>query len=182
MDVPSIMPETLTAVRYKKDKLSRIIYTPILPVVGRKKNGTSDNQPRDLPPKKSFQNPFKLFGKLDIVLLLITNALVCAVFYGIIASISTLFDRTYEFLDVTTIGLCFLAMGGGMAIGSTINGKLLDKWFEAEKKRFAEKMSKDSERQIDMKDVAKNPDFPLERVSYQATMAPLQTLTVLLGT
>lgn len=160
------MPETLLAVRYKTGKVSRIFYTPVVPIVGRKnKDSSADPPPPQDIPKKPFQNPFKLFAKLDIVLLLIVNAIICAVFYGVIASISTLFTRTYPFLDETKIGLCFLAFGGGMAIGSTINGKLLDKWYEKEKKLFAEKFSNDPENPVDMKAVDKSPDFPLERVS-----------------
>lgn len=157
------MPETLLSVRYKRTKIAKIIYTPVIPVVGRKQEG---NRPQDIPqvPKKSFQNPLKLLAKPDIILLLIANALICAVFYGVLASISTLFDQTYG-LDATKIGLCFLAMGGGMAIGSSINGKLLDKQYESEKKRFLEQMSKDFERQIDPKSLTQTPEFPLERVN-----------------
>ncbi|KAF9454087.1 MFS general substrate transporter [Macrolepiota fuliginosa MF-IS2] len=153
-----IMPETLLAVRFKTDKLSKLVYTPFVPVVGRK-----GAVPRDLPPKKKFQNPFGLFAKPDIVLLLIINAIICAVYYGVIASLSTLFEQTYPFLDTTKIGLCFLAVGGGMGVGSTTNGKLLDKWYVLERKRFAERLSRDSEKDVDVKTVDKLPDFPLER-------------------
>jgi len=160
---PRIMPETLLSVRYKRTRVAKIIYTPILPVVGRKQEG---NRPQSIPQvaKKPFQNPFKLLAKPDITLLLVANALICALYYGVLASISTLFDQTYG-LDATKIGLCFLAMGGGMAMGSSINGKLLDKQYESEKKRFIEQMSKDSERQIDPKSLTQMPEFPLERVN-----------------
>lgn len=159
------MPETLPAVRNKKGEASKILYTPLVPVVGRKnKRGPTDTS-RDLPLKKPFQNPFKLFAELDIVLLLIVNALTCAVSYGVITSIPTLFERTYDFLDETKVGLCYLAIGGGMAIGSTVSGKLLDRWYGKEKRRLAEKFSIDSEGPVDMKSVDKSPDFPLERVS-----------------
>jgi len=144
-------------------------------------------------PKKSFQNPFKLLVKPDIILLLIANALICALFYGVLASISTLFDQTYG-LDATKIGLCFLAMGGGMAFGSSINGKLLDKQYELEKKRFIERMSKDSERQIDPKGLTQTPEFPLERVNlhvfyrfwnlslrFQARLSLMPLLVILLA-
>ncbi|KAF5352633.1 hypothetical protein D9756_005998 [Leucocoprinus leucothites] len=156
-----IMPETLLSVRHKKARVAKIIYTPLVPVVGRRKKNAL---PEEIPevPKKPFQNPLKLFGKPDIVLLLLTNALICAVFYGVLASISTLFDQTYG-LDATRIGLCFLAMGGGMAIGSSANGKLMDKWYELEKKRFLEKVSNEPEKQIDPKTLTKVPEFPLER-------------------
>ncbi|KAJ3573050.1 hypothetical protein NP233_g2682 [Leucocoprinus birnbaumii] len=156
-----IMPETLLSVRYKKTRMARIVYTPFIPVVGRRKKGAV---PENIPelPKKPFQNPFKLFAKPDIVLLLIVNAIICSVFYGVLASISTLFNEVYG-LDATKTGLCFLAMGGGMAFGSSLNGKLLDKYYELEKKRFLERISKETGEQIDVKTLTKNPDFPLER-------------------
>jgi hypothetical protein len=162
------MPETLLAVRYKKTGVAKIIYTPIIPIVGRKKKDTSPEELPDIP-KKPFQNPLKLFTKLDIVLLLLINAIICAVFYGIIASISTLFNRTYG-LNESKIGLCFLAIGGGMAIGSSISGKSLDKWYEAEKKRFMEQVSTDPEKLIDSRTLSKLPDFPLERVSPRGSL------------
>lgn len=186
------MPETLLSVRYKRTRVAKIIYTPIISVVGRKQEG---NRPQGIPrvPKKSFQNPFKLLAKPDIILLLIANALICALFYGVLASISTLFNQTYG-LDATKIGLCFLAMGGGMAIGSSINGKLLDKQYELEKKRFIEQVSKDSERQIDPKSLTQLPEFPLERVNlhisyrfwnsslcFQARLSLMPPLVILLA-
>ncbi|KXN88757.1 Quinidine resistance protein 1 [Leucoagaricus sp. SymC.cos] len=176
-----IMPETLLSVRSKQTKLAKILYTPLVPVVGRKKKGTL---PEEIPevPKKPFQNPLKLFVKFDIVLLLLANALICAVFYGIIASISSLFDEVYG-LDTTRIGLCFLAIGGGMGIGSSANGKLMDMWYEREKKRFIERMSKDSEKQVDPKTLPRLPEFPLEKALFtpEARLGFVPVLIVLLA-
>ena len=62
----------------------------------------------------------------DILVLLMLNAIVCAIYYGFIASLSTLFTTAYPFLNSTTIGLCFLGGGGGMSIGSWGNGRYLD--------------------------------------------------------
>lgn len=174
---PSLMPETLPAVRSKKDGISRILYTPVLPIVGRKNKDGPMDSPQGLPlPKKAFQNPFRLFTESDIVLLLIVNALTCAVSYGVITSIPTLFEQTYDFLDETKVGLCFLAIGGGMAIGSAVSGKLLDKWFVKEKRRFVENLSTDS--LVDTKSVDIYPEFPLERVSLLCLV--VQTLLILL--
>ena len=55
--------------------------------------------------------------------MLLFNATLYAVFYGVTASISTLFSDIYPFLNQTDIGLCFLGIGGGMAIGSVIGGR-----------------------------------------------------------
>jgi hypothetical protein len=58
-------------------------------------------------PRKPFQNPFHLlFGRR--LILMGYKGLICAVFYGVMASISTLFHATYPALNQTQIGLCFL--------------------------------------------------------------------------
>jgi predicted MFS family arabinose efflux permease len=62
----------------------------------------------------------------DIIVLLVLNAIVCAIYYGFIASLSTLFTAAYPFLNSTKIGLCYLGIGGGMTIGSWANGRYLD--------------------------------------------------------
>jgi predicted MFS family arabinose efflux permease len=67
-------------------------------------------------------------------LLLILNAIVCAIYYGFITSLST-FTTAYPFLTSTTIGLCFLGIGGGMTIGSWGNGRYLDWEFRRVSKR-----------------------------------------------
>ncbi|KAJ7162202.1 hypothetical protein C8R46DRAFT_1222345 [Mycena filopes] len=58
--------------------------------------------------------------------LLLINAVVYAVVYGVTASISSLFHDTYPWLSETKLGLCFLTVGGGMILGSLFCGKLLD--------------------------------------------------------
>jgi hypothetical protein len=73
---------------------------------------------------------------VDIIILLGINALINGVMYGVITTISTTFERIYSFLTVTTIGLCFLAYGGGMIAGSAITGKVLDR----EYRRFVRKV------------------------------------------
>jgi predicted MFS family arabinose efflux permease len=91
----------------------------------------------------------------DILLLLITNSIFCAIYYGFIASLSTLFATAYPFLNTTTIGLCYLGIGGGMTIGSWINGMYLDWEFRRVSQRARLPEEKESE------DLA---SFPLEKV------------------
>jgi hypothetical protein len=91
---------------------------PVLPLFGRRTRlahpsaSTATASPNTAPPRKrkSFQNPLRLLLNLDIVLLLFFNGLVCAVFYGVNASISTVFHETYPELSQTQLGLCFLGM------------------------------------------------------------------------
>jgi hypothetical protein len=78
------------------------------------------------------------------------------VFYGILTPLSTLFEETYKDLDETKIGLCFLGIGGGMAVATVVNGKVLD-W---EYRRISKIEG------FDVQGKGKeNPDFPIERVS-----------------
>lgn len=77
---------------------------PVLPIIGRNKPKT----PTVPLPRKPFQNPLRLLLNPDIVILLFFNGLICAVFYGVNASISTIFHQTYPSLSQTQLGLCYL--------------------------------------------------------------------------
>jgi hypothetical protein len=58
---------------------------------------------------KKFQNPLLLLLHVDIALLLFINGIVYSVFYGVTASISTVFHDAYPQLNETELGLCFLS-------------------------------------------------------------------------
>lgn len=98
----------------------------------------------------------------DVSLMLLFNGTLYAVFYGVTASISSLFSDTYPFLNQTDIGLCFLAIGGGMAIGSLIGGRALDKDYRRIKAKLEEKARNDPHSAIRPEDVAKEENFPVE--------------------
>lgn len=120
------------------------IYRPVLPIVRHRGEPCYES----VSPSKGIQNPFRLLVHVDIIILLSLTALVCAVYYGYTATISTLFVTAYPFLSETEIGLCYLAIGGGMAIGSVCNGKLLDWEFRrlSEKNRSRQSEENDPER------------------------------------
>ncbi len=71
--------------------------------------------------------------------LLVFNGVVYAVFYGVTASLSSLFTEIYPFLNQTKIGLCFLAVGGGASCGTVSSGWLLDKEYQAVKRDLVKK-------------------------------------------
>jgi len=115
-----------------------------------------------IPSAKPSRNPFRLLAHTDIIILLFLNAIVCAVFYAFTATISTLFIVAYPYLSETEIGLCFLAIGGGMAIGSSLNGKILD-W---EYREFSKKLKVGSQT-VDEEPSQKHhvsSNFPIEKV------------------
>lgn len=133
------------------------LYRPIIPIIKPK------GDPCELPKPNHLWNPFRLLVNADIIVLLVLNAIVCAVFYSFTATISTLFEATYPFLNETTIGLCFLAIGGGMAIGSVVNGRFLD-W---EYRHIAKARQRRPEKNDTMASTAHNNDhFPIEKVMY----------------
>ncbi|KAI9454143.1 MFS general substrate transporter [Lactarius psammicola] len=99
------------------------IYTAPMPIVGRHH---VTKKPGELPPRKPFTNPFMMFTYPDVFILLLFNGTFYAVFYGVTASLSTSFEEIYPYLTQTDIGLCFLAIGGGMFVGTTLTGKLMD--------------------------------------------------------
>jgi len=143
------------------------LYRPLIPIIGR----TSAVSDAKKPPPKPFKNPFRLFTYPDILILLIFNALLYSVFYGVTASISSLFSDVYPFLNQTDIGLCFLAIGGGMIFGSMFTGKLLDRDYAAIQRKTAKSREVDPERKSNTHSVIKDDSFPVEK-------ARLRTLPV----
>lgn len=95
----------------------------LIPLVGRRNQGSKS----DRPPPKPLANPFRIFLNIDVDVVLLYNGLINSVFYGVIASISSLLNEVYPFLNTTDIGLCFLSIGGGSVLGSVVSGKVLDR-------------------------------------------------------
>ena len=128
---------------------------PLIPIIGRSRRTTG------VPPvieKKKLPNTFWLFLQLDVVLLLLYNGTVNAVFYAISTTITPLFQANYAYLSETDIGLCFLALGGGLTIGSYSNGKLLDYQYKWMKKRFESRIEGDPEKSESVRE-AREEDF-----------------------
>ncbi|KAJ6480631.1 MFS general substrate transporter [Mycena vulgaris] len=116
------LPETLRSMVGNGSIPASPLSRPVILVVGR---GNPPGAGAPLP-RKSFQNPLRLLLNADILILLGFNGLVCAVFYGVNASVSTLLHAAYPALSETQLGLCFLAIGSGMLVGSATSGKILD--------------------------------------------------------
>jgi len=114
--------------------------------------------------KVHIQNPFRLFVNADIMILLVINALVNGVMYGMITTISSTFEEAYPYLTETTIGISFLAYGGSMVIGSILNGIILNKEYQKFKAEYGDPAGdapKDGSIGRVVQDV-----FPLETVGF----------------
>lgn len=161
------LPETLRCIVGDGSIVPSAIYRPVIRIVGRRTSSTESERPS--PP--STNNPFRLLTYPDILLLLLSTGIVYAVVYAVTTTISTLFKDTYPYLTETDIGLCFLPMGGGMIFGSLINGKLLDRDYQAIKRETQSKSLKaaengggEEEKGATQKEMDKNDDdFPIER-------------------
>lgn len=129
------MPETLRSIVGDGSISPARLNRPLIPLMGHgRQNMTA---PATLP-KARMRNPFHLFLHPDILLLLTFNAILYSVWYAVTATISTLFQATYPYLNETDIGLCFLAIGGGLAIGNTVTGRILDADYQSAKHNSTE--------------------------------------------
>jgi predicted MFS family arabinose efflux permease len=155
----SLQPETLESIVGGGRSRIPFLYQPVIPIIGRQVS-QRPTVPREVK-AKVFRNPFRLFLQPDILLLLAISAIVSAVYYGINTSISSLFLAAYPFLDETTIGLCYLAIGGGMIMASSIMGRVLD-WEYLTFRRRAE--TRVAALGLTTVDITKGGFFPLEQV------------------
>lgn len=141
------------------------IYTPIVPILGRL--GRKFPTDVELPPRRGFQNPFTLYLLPDVDVLLAISAIAFAILYAITTTLSTLFKESYPQLNETDLGLCYLAIGGGMLIATFINGPLLDRDYrQTRDKMVANLKALEAEKGIIMQpeDVTKEENFPIELV------------------
>lgn len=142
------LPETMRAlVGNGSLKPTRLIYKPIAPIVGRKYEFTTETETEVSQSRSGSRpnaNPFRLLIYPDIALTLSYTGIVYAVNYTIMSTISSTYAATYPFLSETLIGICFLATGVGMMLGSTITGKLLDLDYARIKKKMDDEGGQDN--------------------------------------
>ena len=155
----SLQPETLRSIVEDGRNRIPILYQPVIPIIGRKvPQGPTVAREVTV---KVFRNPFRLFLQPDILLLLALSAIVSSVFYGINTSISSLFSTAYPFLNETKIGLCYLAIGGGMIMASAIMGPVLDWEYRTFRRRAETRITALG---LTTADITKENSFPLEQV------------------
>jgi hypothetical protein len=118
------------------------------------------------PPPKPLQNPFRLFTYPDVVVLLTFNGIFYSVFYGVTATISSLFAKRYPYLSETDLGLIFLSLGGGMVVGSSFTGKLLDWEYRRIKAKLETRRQRDTEKHVN---AGNEDDFPIEMARLRST-------------
>ncbi|KAF8143314.1 major facilitator superfamily domain-containing protein [Mycena galopus ATCC 62051] len=153
------LPETLRAIVGNGSLPLPPIYYAVFPIIGRE--GRRRLATTTTAAKRKFQNPLRLFLNVDIALLLLINGIVYSVFYGVTASISTVFHHAYPQLNEAELGLCFLTVGGGMIAGSLFCGRLLD--WDYENLRRILRAEDPTAGRVDETSVKANDAFPIER-------------------
>lgn len=96
----------------------------------------SANGPRK---KMNFLTPFIYFTQPDVFFVLWFNSLVYTCFYCFMASTTKQYSIHYPFLSELEIGVCYMAMGVGTISGSFIRGRILDRDYRVEYKKFKER-------------------------------------------
>lgn len=161
-DISRFLPETLRAIvgngSQSPEKYAKFYY-PLIPYIGNSHpKPTQDKNPSEKGPKikPGFINPFLLFIFPDVAVTLLFTGIVYAVNYTITASMASAFHATYPYLSETSLGLCYLSTGGGMLVGSTITGKLLDREYRVLKAKW----DKGDEEKLNTEE--QKEDFPIE--------------------
>lgn len=158
-----LLPETMRALVGNGSIQLPPWQRPFFPVFGRgKRTAVRDPSIPVQPPR--FPNPFLLFQYADLCITLTFTGVVYAVNYSITATISSSFAELYPFLSETDIGLVYLSTGGGMIVGSTVTGKLLDWDYQRVKRDVvaARKAAGDWD-EDSPPDVTKELSFPIEQ-------------------
>ncbi|KAH8119867.1 MFS general substrate transporter [Phellopilus nigrolimitatus] len=141
----------------------------LLPIIGR--STLEINHER--PPPRPLPNPLLLFTSPDLMLLLVSNAIVYSAYYAVTATISSLFSQNFPSLSETEIGLCFLSIGGGGAFATVSTGKLLDRQYMNVKRKFDAANNSDPEKthndtnSSDGDSSAGHDQFPIEKACLQ---------------
>lgn len=116
-------------------------------------------------------NPLRFLLELDVVFMLITNAIAFGVFTAIQATMSLIFQRNYPFLTDAYIGLCYLPMGLGMMIGSGATGRILDRVYKRDRASWEQLRGVGDEgekKQVDKEEL--DLEFPIERTRLKTAM------------
>ncbi|KAK0439767.1 major facilitator superfamily domain-containing protein [Armillaria borealis] len=150
------LPETLRSLVGDGSVVPSKLYRPLIPVVGK----TTSDPSFARPPPKPFRNPLRILNNLDIVLVLSVNAVMNSLYYGITASMSTLFSEAYPSLNQTQIGLCYLAMGGGMLFGSYVLGRVLDREYGKSRRLM---MAVQGPGNMEKSETGIDDNFPIEK-------------------
>ena len=157
------LPETLRAIVGDGSIPAGRIYTQPISLIGKHRVEISSERPT----RKPFKNPLLMFAYPEIFVVLIFNGTLYAVMYGVIASLSVIFEKVYPYLSQTEIGLCFIPIGLGMLVGSLFSGRAMDSYYRKIKDDLIHQARADSEKHVDPEAIEKDASFPIEKARLQ---------------
>ncbi|KAL1744433.1 major facilitator superfamily domain-containing protein [Schizophyllum fasciatum] len=140
------LPETRRTGVACRNTFTKIVYTPVIPVVKRQKlpptppfanaGNAPDHDASPTQERRRIRNPLPLFLNPAVSLALAFTAVIYSVWYCVTATISSAFAAKYPFLSETDIGLCYLPIGVGMFLSSVVHGRILDAEYRRMRQRW----------------------------------------------
>ena len=155
------LPETLRILVGNGSILPPKIYRPLIPLIGRGRQGIVQSVRA---PRQPLKNPFRIFTYPDVLILLLLSAIQYAILYPFVATLSTLFKSTYPYLNEADIGLCYLASGSAAIIGGYVHGKILDREYRLLKERLIYEKEAHTGTFVRSEDTTSDENFPIEKV------------------
>ncbi|KAF9245767.1 major facilitator superfamily domain-containing protein [Melanogaster broomeanus] len=139
------LPETLRRLVGDGSVIPSKIYRPLIPLVWHGRQGATAEVSPPSP------NPLRILTYLDLMNLLVFSGVLYSIFYAVVATIPTLFQSTYPFLNETEVGLCFIGIGVGPSVVVLIM-----------KEKTTQEASANAEDPGRVEDVANDESFPIE--------------------
>ncbi|EJD37630.1 MFS general substrate transporter [Auricularia subglabra TFB-10046 SS5] len=121
------LPETLRVIVHAGEIKPRWHLRPLIPVLTHYSPKVSAETLQNMP-KPRRRSP-KFLKQADCLMLLFSNGSGFTLFQALMSSMSPVLLSAYPFLNQTTVGLCYLAVGSGCAIGSVVTGRVVDAEF-----------------------------------------------------
>lgn len=183
----TFFPETRASVDTHRTKLTKLIYLPLIHVIGRSRRNihtapdlavtsapalasgpalaTSAHKPPEAPKHTGIRNPLPLFLNPAVSLALTFTAIVYAVWYCVTATNSTAYAAKYPFLTETHVGLCYLPLGAGMLVSSLVQGRILDAQYRRMHDKWVARRELEAEKGAEAGKGASGGEleFPVER-------------------
>ncbi|KAG8739283.1 hypothetical protein FRC10_005811 [Ceratobasidium sp. 414] len=126
-------PETLRAITGDGSLPPQRWNRTPLSILGRKvandTNPNANSTRQDPATQRRSPHPLQIlraFTQTDVLIVLICTGIIYSMFYSVPATTATLLQDAYPYLTQSTVGLCFIPLAVGGALGSVGVGKILD--------------------------------------------------------
>lgn len=146
----AILPETLRALVGNGSRRPVGIWKPWLPISLSEEHKDAENQ-KDKPTTMNipsriklseigWHKPWLMFLEPDIALLIVSYSLPFVTFSVASATLSETLAGNYNY-NMIYVGLCYLPLGVGFALGSLLSGRLVDWEYRRAKEKYGERLN-----------------------------------------